>query len=47
VVSHPNKKYLWILSRTSKMDDAVYQGILSRLKSKGFDLQKLQKTEQF
>ncbi len=47
VVSHPNKKYLWILSRTSKIDDAVYQGIMSRLKSKGFDLQKLQKTEQF
>lgn len=46
VVSHPNKKYLWILSRNSKMDDSVYQGILSRLKSKGFDLQKLQKTEQ-
>lgn len=46
VVSHPNKKYLWILSRTSKLDDSVYQGIISRLKSKGFDLKKLQKTEQ-
>ena len=46
VVSHPNKKYLWILSRTSKMDDTVYQEIVSRLKSKGFDLSKLQKTEQ-
>ncbi len=46
VVSHPNKKYLWILSRTSKMDDTVYQQIISKLKSKGFDLSKLQKTEQ-
>ncbi len=46
VVSHPNKKYLWILSRTSKMDDAVYQQIISRLKSKGFDLSKIKKTEQ-
>jgi apolipoprotein D and lipocalin family protein len=46
VVSHPNKKYLWILSRTSKMDDSVYLGIISRLKSKGFDLSKLQKTVQ-
>ncbi len=46
VVSHPNKKYLWILSRTSKMDDTVYQQILSRLKTKGFDLSILQKTQQ-
>lgn len=46
VVSHPNKKYLWILSRTSKMDDTVYQQIISRLEAKGFDLSKLQKTQQ-
>lgn len=46
VVSHPNKKYLWILSRKSKMDDTVFQEIISRLKFKGFDLSKLQKTEQ-
>jgi apolipoprotein D and lipocalin family protein len=46
VVSHPNKKYLWILSRTSKMNDEVYQMILARLVSYGFDLSKLQKTKQ-
>lgn len=46
VVSHPNKKYLWILSRTPKMDDAVYQQIITRLQAKGFDLTKLQKTVQ-
>ena len=46
VVSHPNRKYLWILSRTPKMNDAVYQQILSRLKEKGFDLTKLQVTQQ-
>ena len=46
VVSHPNKKYLWILSRTPKMDDTVYQEIILRLKSKGFNLAVLQKTEQ-
>jgi apolipoprotein D and lipocalin family protein len=46
VVSHPNKKYLWILSRTPKMDDAIYQQILSRLKEKGFDLSKLKITTQ-
>lgn len=44
VVSHPSRKYLWILSRTSKMDNEVYDQILNRLKEKGFDLAKLQKT---
>ncbi len=46
VVSHPNRKYLWILSRTSKMDNAIYQQIISRLVEKGLDVSKLQITEQ-
>jgi apolipoprotein D and lipocalin family protein len=46
VVSHPNRKYLWILSRTPKMNDTIYQQIVSRLKEKGFALTKLQITEQ-
>jgi apolipoprotein D and lipocalin family protein len=46
VVSHPNKKYLWILSREPKMNGEVYMQIISRLKEKGFDLNKIQKTEQ-
>lgn len=46
VVSHPNKKYLWILSRTSKMDIEVYQQIIQRLKEKGFDITKIQTTKQ-
>jgi apolipoprotein D and lipocalin family protein len=46
VVSHPSKKYLWILSRTPTMDDLVYGEILSRLKEKGFDLHQLQLTQQ-
>jgi apolipoprotein D and lipocalin family protein len=46
VVSHPNKEYLWILSRTPKMEDTTYQQIIRRLKEKGFDLTKLQITQQ-
>lgn len=46
VVSHPNKKYLWILSRTPMIDENVYQQVISRLKEKGFDLSKLQRTKQ-
>lgn len=46
VVSHPNKKYLWILSRTPDMSDKVYQQILVKLLEKGFDINKLQLTQQ-
>jgi len=46
VVSHPNKKYLWILSRTAKMNEQVYQAIITRLKEKGFDLSLLKLTRQ-
>jgi apolipoprotein D and lipocalin family protein len=44
VVSHPNRKYLWILSRTPKMDESTYNQILTRLKQKGLDITKLKKT---
>ena len=46
VVSHPGRQYLWILSRQPKMDDVVYKQIISRLKEKGFDVEKLQITKQ-
>ncbi len=46
VVSHPKKKYLWILSRTPQLNQEFYERILSRLKEKGFDLSKLEKTVQ-
>lgn len=46
VVGHPGRDYLWILSRTPTMDDAVYRGILERLKAKGYQLDRLQRTLQ-
>lgn len=46
VVGHPNRKYLWILSRTPKMDKNTYEEIVSRIKEKQFDITKLQKTVQ-
>lgn len=46
VVSHPNRKYLWILSRSPKMNNETYQKILSNLKNKGFDLSRIQLTIQ-
>jgi apolipoprotein D and lipocalin family protein len=47
VVGHPNKKYLWILSRTPDMNEAVYHQITSRLKENGFDITKIELTKQF
>lgn len=44
VVGHPNRKYLWILSRTPQMNDSTYNQILSRVEGQGFDLKILQKT---
>jgi len=46
VVSHPNRQYLWILSRTPQMDKTIFEQITGRLKENGFDLAKLQITEQ-
>ncbi|PZX60183.1 apolipoprotein D and lipocalin family protein [Algoriphagus ratkowskyi] len=46
VVGHPNRKYLWILSRTPEMDAKLYSYIIERAEDKGFDLSKLVKTVQ-
>jgi len=46
VVGSPTRDYLWILSRTPTMEDAVYQGILERLRANGYTLDELQKTVQ-
>jgi len=44
VVGTPNRKYLWILSRTPQMDDKLFSQLLESVKSKGFDINKLIKT---
>jgi len=46
VVGEPSRKYLWILSRTAKMDEAVYAGIAERLAAKGYDARKLERMRQ-
>jgi apolipoprotein D and lipocalin family protein len=46
VVGHPNREYLWILSRTPTMNEVLYQQILSRIKEKGFDISKIAITTQ-
>lgn len=46
VVGEESRKYLWILSRTPQMDEAVYNELLKRVQDKGFDISKLEKIPQ-
>ena len=46
VVGEPKRKYLWILSRSPKLDPAVYSAIVEKIKAAGYDLTKLELTPQ-
>jgi apolipoprotein D and lipocalin family protein len=46
VVGHPSRDYLWILSRTPTMDGVVYDGILARLRTQGYEVERLRRTLQ-
>jgi apolipoprotein D and lipocalin family protein len=47
VIGHPERTYLWILSRTPQMDEKTYQAILDRLVSQHhYTLEPLKKTQQ-
>ncbi len=46
VVGVPNRKYLWVLSRTPQMDKEIYEGITSRLRDHGYDPARLNRTLQ-
>jgi len=46
VIGHPERKYLWVLSRTKTMTEDVYEAILDRLKAAGYDTSKLLKSNQ-
>jgi apolipoprotein D and lipocalin family protein len=46
VVGVPSRKFLWILSRSRSMDEALFQEIASRLPAKGYDPAQLVRTLQ-
>ena len=46
VVGHPKRTYLWILCRTPKMDENLYQKILKKIEAHGYDLSRVEKTPQ-
>lgn len=45
-VSEPKREYLWILSRTPKVDLQTYTALVARLAAQGFDVKKLVFTRQ-
>ena len=46
VVGDPTRKYLWILSRTARMDAALYAEIAARTAAQGFDTSRLVTSDQ-
>ncbi len=46
VVGEPGRKYLWVLSRTSTLDDSTYRKILDQIAASGYDPARLVKTQQ-
>ena len=45
-VSEPKREYLWVLSRTPRVEAGAYRALLERLERQGFDLGKLETTRQ-
>lgn len=45
MVGHPNRKYLWILSRHKKLDSDIIQNLILQAKNQGFDTENLEFVE--
>lgn len=46
VVGSPDRKYLWVLARTTDLDAATYDGLLAVAKQQGFDVTRIVRTRQ-
>lgn len=46
VVGVPNRKWVWIMARDTRIEPEVYEQILNRLKIKGYDTAKIRKVPQ-
>jgi len=46
VVGEPSRKYLWVLSRSPRMDEALYQLLLQKMAAKGFNTDRMIRTSQ-
>jgi apolipoprotein D and lipocalin family protein len=46
LVGTPNRKYLWVLSRTPQLPDADWEAAVSKARENGFDTSRLERTRQ-
>lgn len=46
LVGNPERKYLWILSRTPQISEATYQSYVDEARHQGFDVSKVTRTTQ-
>ncbi|MCL7046540.1 hypothetical protein MKW94_021282 [Papaver nudicaule] len=46
LIGQPSRNYLWILCRNPHMDEEIYNGLLEKATSEGYDVKKLHKTPQ-
>jgi apolipoprotein D and lipocalin family protein len=46
VVGDPSREYLWILSRTPRIDEALYQQLLEKMRARGFKTESMIRTPQ-
>ena len=46
VVGEPDRKNLWVLSRTPSLDQRTYDAILKRIQAQGYEISRVQKTTQ-
>lgn len=45
LVGTPNRKHLWVLSRTPRLEEATLQGLLERARTLGYDTARILRTE--
>ena len=46
VVGAPNRDYLWILSRTPRIDEQLYESLVAKMASRGFETERMIRTSQ-
>lgn len=45
LVGDPGRKYLWVLSRTPRLDEATFQKLADSARAQGFDVSRLTRTK--
>jgi len=43
VIGVPDRSYVWVMSREKKMDEKLLVQILTRLKERGYDMEKIER----